>query len=57
MAMLDPNGDTSRGDQRTAAIRVFGGTALAFVALLAVLLVMRPDLMQSAYTMLMAMMH
>ena len=46
-----------RGQQRAAMLRIFGGTALAFVALLIVALVVRPDLMQMAAGMIMSMMH
>ncbi len=41
-------------EQRAAMLRVFGGTALAFVALLIVALLVRPDLMKAAVGMVMS---
>ena len=43
-------------EQRVAMLRVFGGTAFAFIALLIVSLLVRPDLMRSALGMVTAMM-
>ena len=39
---------SARADRRSAMLRVFGGTALAFVALAIVALLVRPDLMMMA---------
>ena len=47
---------SSRSEQRAAVVRVFGGTALAFVILLILAAVVRPDLMQMAGRMAMALM-
>lgn len=53
MSLEEP---TAHSEQRSAMLRVFGGTALAFVALLVVSLLVRPDLMQTAAGMVMSMM-
>ena len=45
-----------RSEQRSAMFRVFGGTALAFVALAIVALLVRPDLMSMAVHMVGSMM-
>ena len=45
-----------RSEQRSAMLRVFGGTALAFVALAIVALLVRPDLMSMAVHMVGSMM-
>ncbi len=45
-ASLDDKG--ARGEQRAAMLRVFGGTFLAFIALLLVGAYVRPDLMHVA---------
>ncbi len=47
---------SQRADQRSAMLRVFGGTALAFVALAIVALLVRPDLMTMAVRMVGSMM-
>ena len=47
----------ARQEQRSAMLRVFGGTLFAFLALLVVALLVRPDLMQTATTAVMTMMH
>lgn len=47
---------TDRSEQRAAMVRVFGGTALTFVALFIVALLVRPDLMQATVGMFMSMM-
>ena len=47
---------TGRAEQRSAMLRVFGGTALAFVALAIVALLVRPDLMTMAVHMVGSMM-
>ena len=47
----------ARQEQRYAMLRVFGGTLFAFLALLVVALLVRPDLMQTATTAVMTMMH
>ena len=46
----------ARDDRRSAMLRVFGGTALAFVALAIVALLVRPDLMTMAVRMVGSMM-
>ncbi len=43
--------ELARAEQRAAMLRVFGGTALAFMALLLVALLVRPDLMKAAMSM------
>ncbi len=47
---------SQRADQRSAMLRVFGGTALAFLALAIVALLVRPDLMTVAMHMVGSMM-
>ena len=47
---------TDRAEQRFAMVRVFGGTALAFVALVVVAFLVRPDLMQATVGMIKSMM-
>ena len=47
---------SQRAAQRSAMLRVFGGTALAFVALAIVALLVRPDLMTMAVHMVGSMM-
>ncbi len=39
--------ELARAEQRAAMFRVFGGTALAFMALLIVALVVHPDVMKA----------
>ena len=52
-----PEYKIARQEQRSAMFRVFGGTLLAFLVLLVVALLVRPDLMQTATTAVMTMMH
>lgn len=47
---------TVRSEQRSAMLRVFGGTALAFITLFIVALLVRPDLMQATVGMVMSIM-
>ena len=49
--------NAARHEQRSAMLRVFGGTLFAFLALLVVALLVRPDLMQTATTAVMTMIH
>lgn len=52
--------DTLERDRRerlSAMCRVFGGTALAFLTLLVVALLVRPDMMQVATDMVLSAMH
>jgi len=46
--------EVARAEQRGAMLRVFGGTALAFMALLLVAPLVRPDLMKAAMSMVMS---
>ena len=54
--MTPPDARTVASEQRGAMLRVFGGTALAFIALFIVAISVRPDLMPMAVSMMMSLM-